>query len=490
MPRQSVPQLTWSAYPKRDVLAHMCRAIHAGDPETACYMSAEMVCAPAPSSLSELCSTLIDVYSGLQSRMSGAHDLAFTLHAFACFERSVSPLLAIAPPTPPACGRRLHEEDAVQKGVCAAVVFLAQLVRACYGSHPQPAPRASPASRVPAWPSLAGETRAGKQRAEAAMDEAAAIKATFRPLQLPGAALDALWSVFAMCTSPSTRPEDLDARIAALGERAKPGSVPSPPLPDLPRLEGPAFAEVTCGVRAHQRSDVHWYLWHLCVTVSSAHDPRAGRVVQQALRLFKHRHTAANRAVRVPLLCFAYRVAARRPSPTSPGCVGEGLRVLDSIDRLMRKAQADIHIVYNDILGQEGGHEDREAALAAAPPPPIPQSEEPRAHTERTATVMERDMDQEGGGPRDEAVQPAPLTLEEKLRFVWCYTLRDDRLRLAIEAEIQDKHARLQQQSQRNQNQEEAGVRKVSSSHIAAHATTFPSRRHIVTKRAGGCTVP
>lgn len=458
MPRRasSPPPLTWSAYPKKDVLHHLCRAIHAGDPETACYMSAEMVCTPTPSSLSELCGTLIDAYAGLQARLLHIHPLSFVVRVFARLERSLSPLLDVAS-SPPSTGR-LHEVEAVQKGVCAVVVLLTQIVRSTYGSPAGPVLRRG--SRAPhAWPSLSGTASSGRQATTKGREEALAIGRAFLPLELPPAALDALWSVFVLCSSPSARTEDLDARVVSLGERTRMAASPS----GLPRLEGPTFARITSGLRANQRGDVLWYLWHMCASMAAS-DRRTRGVVLQALRLFKHRLSAASRAPRMSLLCLAYRAVAalvRGGAPGSEGssCTAEDLGILDSYDRLMSRAQAGIHIVYSEILGRDDQDGTGSGDPAAREEPPPRRSNDP----------------EDDGETHDSSASPA-LGLEEKLRFLWCYTLRDDGLRLAIEGEIQEMHERACQRDPHP-----CGMRRVCSSHIA-NATVPASRRLLVTK--------
>lgn len=334
---------TVSGFNKKDVYQMLCKTIRAGEIETACYMSAELVCTRGE--LPSLCSALVDTFC---SSFSGA-----------CIKdyRVITELarhLSSAVKTTTSCSssrRRAKPHHAVEEGnhaicsnentrtgICAAVVMLCTCCDSDDSAREEDEERRRSRKKRVQRELLVADIRPG-------VGDGNADKLTraFAPTKLCGSVLKTFSYLYAACAKNDThRALDIVDFIAN----------------DLPKDETQNITDAILypeisAVSAKQRADVVWYLWRLCLLITDS-DRRA--FVEASLELFRLGYRKQARKPRLPLLLASFEIAVEGVS------LDDGQAALlrhSRMEKATRLACMSIHVVYDDILASASVVENR-----------------------------------------------------------------------------------------------------------------------------------
>jgi len=376
---------TISGYLKRDVLEMLKRTLTSGELETACYMSAEMVCSPGETL--PLCGELVDRFCtcGVLERARDTRDLFHALRVLSESLRSVQEgindevwsckgndctdnnktrnknkkktVTSNTPSNPlPQVSRSRRSEmsfgcnSKVRENVCRMVV----LTSACCRSMNDAEKKSKPAHTHRDPPlSNDGETCTTRDiendlilSPSSAPSVDARLQKAFAPVVLQGQLLKLLRYVYEMCSRFQTT-----ACLNALPCIVK-NNIAASTSP-VPRIE---FPEI-CTVAAKQREDVAWYLWRMCLLITEG---SRREFVRSALYLYQFDFRRGKRVARLPLLIAGFEVAleglGKRREKNDSADARYYCRFSASsvpLDQAMRTALENIDVVYEDIGRQQ-----------------------------------------------------------------------------------------------------------------------------------------
>jgi hypothetical protein len=343
--------ITYSKYLKKDVYEMLRRTLASGELETACYMSAELVC--TPDELLTLCSFFVDVLVSrdvvattllerfpmstvmqLSDALRNVHQIVVNLYG--CHSRKKRGGDNPYNPSESYC-----RDSRIREEICKMAVFL------CAEKCKQPARLFSNA------PGKTTTKIKGNSLSEKSLEydllsmcntgssstELKIIRA-FLPVELTGECLKMLLAVYDACSKANT------AYCISLVEFCV-KRVQS--CVNFSRLDLPEIRTVP----AKQRNDIVWYLWRLCLLIT---DGDRKRFVSHALHLYQFEYRKPYRLTRLTLLLAAYEVAIEgcdivtTPDADAHGSGSERKRLLQ---KTAKKALDGIQIVYDDIIGRK-----------------------------------------------------------------------------------------------------------------------------------------
>lgn len=372
---------TVSGYLKKDVYELLRRTLHSGELETACYMSAELVCAPGGNEIPALCAFLIDEVCQCDfiNRVNDTRLLCeiFRLMGAALTLVNDGVLTSKKKNKSKTTSKRSKQEDdddnngggkgsesghVIRKGVCRLVVLASACCNAvrrkqvsCLSSEHRHAVLLESVTKDPAIV----ETKSIEIKREllllpshSSVDDK--IRKAFFPTTIPREYTKLLRFLYELCAHFRT-PACLESVACVVKATDVLETVNEPHRIDFPEISA---------VPPKQREDIVWYLWRLCLLVTEGSRKRFSTGALQAYQTGYKK--GKRREVRMPLLLMSFEVALEGLGPRTGGesdevCHSDAV-FLEKICTNTEKAEKAIDFVYEDIL---------KPVVSAFSPPPL-----------------------------------------------------------------------------------------------------------------------
>lgn len=347
--RRNTSKTTVSGYSKNEVYKMLSKTVYENETETACYMSAELICTQGE--LRGVCSLLTDVFCehGLSVSIMDEEALVqnFLISEVSTNLRKVILLSERDCRNNNNTNKKKsdhvritseHQSVQLRNNVCKTVLELCKYfeyikslrqrrnIEKIERSTRTQLRMHNGHRSILTFPNI-------QENPDFAGESAKKLNKAFSPIHLTGDLQKLLVCIFDACVRNDTRTVmDILEYATKRDEDCRRNT--------YPRIIYPEIKNVT----ARQREDVVWYLWRLCmlITDSDRHD-----FTKDALFLFQLGYKKTVRGTRLPLLFSAFEMAVEGGPPRHR--LAKIKQFAKECDSIVRLACDNIHVIYEDI---------------------------------------------------------------------------------------------------------------------------------------------